>query len=176
VVLALECGLRRDEIRHLRWCDVDLGNQLLYIQRQSGWTPKNHQARVIPLSPGLALWLKQYRVSLERRLGRVPHAEDPVAMYEPEARARWRSLGPRWSANALSATVSELWAGAGIQRTNRHALHALRATFASRAMLRGGDIVSVQALMGHADIGTTRGYLSHNAESLRRAVRAASSL
>lgn len=176
IVLALECGLRRDEIRHLRWCDVDLGNQLLYVQRQPGWAPKSHQARVIPLSPGLVRWLKQYRVTLEQRLGRVPHAEDPVALYEPEARARWRGLGPRWSANALSATVSKLWSTAGIPRTNRHALHALRATFASRAMLCGGDIVSVQTPIGHADIGTTRGYLNHDAESLRRAVRAASSL
>ncbi len=48
--------------------------------------------------------------------------------------------------------------------------------FASRSMLRGGDIVNVQALMGHSDIIATRGYLNHNAESLRRAEDAASSL
>ncbi len=99
-------------------------------------------------------------------------------MFEPAPGSARRNatFGPRWSANALCAAVSKLWIQAGILRRNRHALHALRATFASRSMLRGGDIVSVQALMGHSDITTTRGYLNHNAESLRRAVDAASSL
>ena len=176
IVLALECGLRRDEIRYLRWCDVDLGAAMLYVQRQPGWTPKSHQARVIPLSAGLATWLTKFRASVERRTGRLPRAEDPIAYFEAAPHGRRQGLGERWSGNALSAAVRKVWGQAGIPRRNRHTLHALRATFATRAMLNGGDIVSVQVLMGHSDIGTTRGYLRHDADSLRRAVRAASSL
>jgi len=50
--------------------------------------------------------------------------------------------------------------------------HSLRHTFATRLLVAGVDVVSVSALLGHTNLGTTMGYLHTNPEALRRAADA----
>lgn len=45
--------------------------------------------------------------------------------------------------------------------------HTWRHTFAKNYLLNGGDVFSLQKIMGHADLETTRGYLSLNNEEIK---------
>jgi site-specific recombinase XerD len=49
--------------------------------------------------------------------------------------------------------------------------HALRHTYAIRALRAGGNVIAVQKLLGHASVATTQRYLDHLAlGELRAAV------
>ena len=49
-------------------------------------------------------------------------------------------------------------------------LHKFRHTYATRLLESGCDIVTVQKLMGHSDIETTRQYLNPDEDLKRQAV------
>jgi site-specific recombinase XerD len=45
--------------------------------------------------------------------------------------------------------------------------HTWRHTFAKNYLLNGGDVFSLQKIMGHADLDTTRQYLNLNVEEIK---------
>ena len=49
-------------------------------------------------------------------------------------------------------------------------LHKFRHTYATRLLESGSDIVTVQKLLGHSDIDTTRQYLNPDEDLKRQAV------
>ena len=61
---------------------------------------------------------------------------------------------------------------AGILRS-RLTPHTLRHNFATGLLERGADIVSIQRLLGHADISSTRVYLDITDQTLREVYRRA---
>lgn len=61
----------------------------------------------------------------------------------------------RLSGNAIASTLERISSRAGIP----FSAHALRRTFALLSLRAGCDIVSLQRLMGHADVSMTAHYL-----------------
>jgi integrase len=128
------------------WRDVDLRSGTLTVsgEGKTGFSPKDYEERGIPLPPDLLEILS----GLEQRAGWVfPNRK-----------------GNRL--NHLLRRLQTITAKAGIPEAT---LHKFRHTYATRLLERGADIVTVQKLMGHSDIETTRKYLNPEDELKRKA-------
>lgn len=153
VIVSLETGLRRGELLALEWPAVDLDERIVRVH---GPTSKTYETRDIPLN-GLAYttlrdwWLQcgQPRDGLVFTLdgGRI---------------------------GSLKRSYHAVLAAAGIERVNRRGervnWHSLRHTFGTLLGAAGCDPVTLQRLMGHADLATTQRYLHTDEERKRAAV------
>ena len=140
--LSLETGLRRGELIALIWADIDLAQGTLTVQ---GAGAKSSQTRTIPLMEKTLVMLARWKTE-SGGTGRV----------FPGVTAN--TLKYRWTALLKAAKVKPLrW-------------HDLRHSYASRLIMAGAPLPTVQRLMGHADIKTTARYLHANSDDLKRAV------
>jgi integrase/recombinase XerD len=140
-------GLREQELCWLAWRDVDLKRAILRVtgEGKEGFSPKDYEERIIPLPPDLVALLKKLPrksewVFCNAKGGRIDHLL-----------RRLKYVAER--ASVLNAT-----------------LHKFRHTYATRLIERGCDIVTLQHLLGHSDLDTTRQYLSPDEELKRKAV------
>ena len=138
-------GLRKDELVHLTWDDVDLPRALLRVTAKEGFAPKDYEERDIPVPPDLVKILKG-----------LPRTSTWVFASRN---------GNRLGRNEMLRRLKEVAEEAGVKHAT---LHKFRHTYATRLLERGADIVTVQHLLGHSDLDTTRKYLSP-ADTLKRA-------
>jgi site-specific recombinase XerD len=141
--LSLNTGLRRGEQFALRWDKVDLKRGLLTVAR--GKTGLRH----IPLNSAARRALSVLR----RYTGQTPF----VCPYAHGQLRDWR----RWFEAAVRRA----------KLTDFH-WHDLRHTFASRLVMAGVDLASVQALLGHKTVQMTLRYAHLAPAHLKRAVDA----
>lgn len=143
-------GLREEELCFLTWADVDLRDRRNATLRVSGsdkegFSPKDYEERMIPIPQELAELL----AGLPRRGAWV---------FSTKTGNRQTHLLRRLKQLAENGKV----AGA--------TLHKFRHTYATRLLESGCDIVTVQKLMGHSDLDTTRQYLDPDEKLKRSAV------
>lgn len=106
------------------------------------------------------LMVVQYERFIEM-FGRAP-TEDDFIIYNTK--------GGNMDPDNLSHYFGDVLAGLGIPHVK---YHALRHTFATRAVERGVDIATVSGLLGHADVTTTTHYYVHPREDpMRQAMTA----
>lgn len=115
----------------------------------------------------------------ERIVPVIPAAAEAVATYlrlcpwpvEPDAAlfrgARGGALNPRIIAKAMEGVRLRL----GLPATATP--HALRHSFATHLLARGGDLRAIQELLGHANLSTTQVYTGVDAARLMESYRAA---
>lgn len=152
-------GLRKNEILHLTWADIDFENQLIRVTPKGqtketiDWEPKDHEKRVVPMSTETVQLLVRMQVDAEEG--------HPYVFIWPTRleRIRERVRIGKW--NSRSEVVNNL-------RTNFHSmrrranlteftLHDLRKS-AITNWAQHLPIQIVQQLAGHSDISTTREY------------------
>jgi len=155
IELAVETGLRKEELFRLTWGSVDtsFGPKREGIIRVEGqtrsrlvggkkWTPKNGRYRVVPLSPRA----RELISDLRRREN--PSPEDQVLPNtEGCPYVRLQSAG-KGSGTAVWCVLKE---------TMGHSVrwHSLRHLFAVRCLQRGIPITVVSQWMGHSDVNLT---------------------
>ncbi len=137
VELALKTGMRRGELANLEARHI---HEDFLVVREG----KNQKDRVIPLSPPIALRLKNF-IEGKRLDERVFGLKPP-------------SITMKIKTFARRAGMEELHA------------HTLRHKFATDLLEHGADIRSVQHLLGHESLSTTQVYLSVTDKRLREAV------
>ena len=140
-------GLRMGELRALRWRDVDFARSIVRVYGSycNGHltTPKNGQARSVPLAPDVATALA--RLSLNRW-----RAADDDLVFPGD-------VSDFLDDSALRRRYKEALADADLRQLR---VHDLRHTFRTR-MIGQADIVRVKAWMGHANVQTTMRYLRY---------------
>jgi integrase len=140
--LALNTGIRRGALYRLRWEDVD---------------EVSRTARVVSKGGAYHLPLNAAAMEALRKLRRLP---DPLGYV---LATRTRGERPRDGRHWFEDAIKE----AGIKNFR---YHDLRHTFASRLVMAGVDIRTVQALMGHRTIQMTLRYSHLSPAHLREAV------
>jgi integrase len=143
ICLALHTGLRKGEVLGLRWCDVDLTTRRLTIARSYDTTPKSGRPRHLWLPeasvPMLAAWKKECPRS-------APDLVFPIGRSSPRGAKKDAMFGlPRLLADAGCRPLKRPW-------------HALRHTFASHFIMQGGNILTLQKILGHSDLKMTLVY------------------
>ncbi|KJR43932.1 Integrase, catalytic core, phage domain protein [Candidatus Magnetoovum chiemensis] len=144
VLFARNTGLRPSELTYLAWSDLDLELGILKIQSKTEWKPKTNEERIV--------YLNNTAIEILRELN-------------DNKRGRWvfsETDRPVKSIRKALATASR---NAGLNK--KVTPNMMRHTFATHALLRGGDIMSIKDQMGHSDIKTTEKYL-HSVDAYRR--------
>ena len=155
VTLLLESGLRVSELCNLNEADVDMRDQSAQV-----WSGKGDKDRRVLFShrskEALEKW-GLYRKSLGMR--------DEEALFV-------NGRASRVTSRNLQKMMDTLGDSAGIPRS-RLSPHVLRHNFATGLLERGADLVSIQRLMGHSNIASTRVYLEISDQTLREVYRRA---
>ncbi|MHB8880025.1 MAG: tyrosine-type recombinase/integrase [Thermodesulfovibrionales bacterium] len=147
IEFAKNTGLRPGELTYLEWNDVSFEFKAIKIQGKEKWKPKTDEERTVPLNnTALQILIELY----EKRKGRwvFSNSDKPVKSIK-------RSL----------YTAARL---AGI--TKKATPNMLRHTFATHALDKGADLMSVKEVLGQKNITTTEKYLHSIKESMRDAV------
>ena len=81
--LLMFSGIRKEELRHLEWDDVDFENRLLHVRPKDAWRPKTaNSVRTNPLCELAIGALHMARERAEKRkvkkLAGLPIAQRPV--------------------------------------------------------------------------------------------------
>jgi integrase len=146
VIAALHTGFRKSELLSLTWGDVDFRRQLMTVQAAYA---KNGESRSVPMNVVLTATLKAIRMNTA--------AESPV--FCNRQGTPYRSFR-----TAFEQAVCQ----AGLKNFT---FHDLRHTFASRLVMAGVDVPTVQALLGHKTITMTLWYTHLTSAHKRQAVQ-----
>jgi len=142
ILLAGDAGLRRGEIRALKWADLDLERRIIHVSRGM-WraheaTPKGNRGRDVPMTEALRAALGAHR-----------HLVGERVLYGDNGRELSNRTVRNWLAGAQRR--------AGLEPNG--AIHMLRHTFCSHLAAAGVPANAIKELAGHADIGTTQRYM-----------------
>lgn len=134
ILVALNTGLRRGELFHLEWDDINFSRAMLTIK---GETAKSGKTRHIPLNAIALQALKDWC---------------PVNQIEG-------LVFPNMKTGASLVHVKKSWAGI-LKKANikNFRWHDMRHHFASKLVMAGVDLNTVRELLGHSDIKMTLRY------------------
>lgn len=143
-------GIRKMELAALKMADINITNDLLRIQNGKG-----QKERFVPLGRTMRRVLIQFMKMREEYVG------DEVCLWLFPSRAK-KQIGASGLSILFQKVKKELK-----MTGEKVSAHTWRHTFAKNYLLNGGDIFSLQTILGHANIETTRGYIALNQNELK---------
>ena len=140
--LLLATGLRRSEYISLTMYDVDLANDFIRV------IGKGDKERIIPIGKALSLILRKYVKARKEYL--KGYADTSYFII-----SKYRKGLSKEGSNSIFSTLRK-----GLKLTGkRFSAHTWRHTFAKAFLLNGGDVFTLQELLGHEDVETTKVYV-----------------
>lgn len=133
---AVYTGMRVGEIVALKWKDIDLERRIIRVERSGNGTTKSGKVRYIPINSRL---LEILKALWQKRNGELVFPGRNGGMRSIDFRGEMRRAAER----------------AGVKRLR---MHDLRHTFASNYVAKGGNIISLQKILGHSTINMTLRY------------------
>ncbi len=135
VLLSLNTGLRRGEVFHLRWGDIDFGRASLAV---AGATAKTGTTRHVPLNSVALDALKNWSAQSGNTSGLV--------FTSAKTGGKLDNLNTSWEGVLADAKIDQFrW-------------HDMRHHFASQLVMAGVDLNTVRELLGHSDLKMTLRY------------------
>ncbi len=154
ITMMLDTGLRCSEICNLDLDDVDLEDLSALVIGGKG-----EKDRTVLFTNATLDALDAWRPIRNARLKNCIREEDRRSLFFS---SRSRRLNPR----SVQKLLDRIADASDIPRT-RLSPHVLRHSFATGLLERGADLVTIQRLLGHANISTTRVYLEIGDQTLR---------
>lgn len=136
IACAVYAGLRKEELFHLRWTDINWKTVELTVASREDHHTKNYESRGIPINEPLLEALRRH----PRRLG------SPYVFCNRDGKT-YDNIR-----TALRGAAKRAGIEGGVK------LHQLRHAFCSHALMQGIDPRTVQKWMGHRDLKTTLRY------------------
>ncbi|MCG7345368.1 tyrosine-type recombinase/integrase [Sporosarcina sp. ACRSL] len=149
VMLLLDTGLRITEAVSLTVDNVDYRLNTVYVPSQ---VAKNRRMREVPMSREVA---KLLRALHEESCGYF--GESPYIFHN--------AYGEPFTAGAFRTRLNRRKKRLGFPRLSPH---MFRHTFCRNYLLNGGDLFTLQKIVDHADIDTTRKYVQMDDEHVRQ--------
>ncbi len=143
VITALNTGMRKSEILNLTWDRVDLKNRVILLDKT-----KNGERREIPINNTL----------LNTLSGIVRNIKTDYVFYNPETLKPYYDIKKGFAGALKKAHIIDFH------------FHDLRHTFASRLVMAGADLATIQKLLGHKTINMTLRYAHLSNVHLKDAV------
>lgn len=181
--LALRCGLRRGEVCGLRWRNVNLKTNTIYIEEAIGTDPDHEEGtsltyvkstkstsgeRTIPLPSDLSDALKKRQTIVKEEMFTLGLGGKPDNLFVCGT-VEGKPLNNHWLTTRWRQT-SEVLDLIGTKGT-RPTLHDLRHTFATVHAHSGTPRATLAQLMGHSSIKVTeKYYIGISDEANRQAV------
>jgi integrase len=145
---AFYAGLRRGELRALRWNDVDLADGLIRVERsmsghgETGEPKSRAGRRNVPIVAALRDLLIEHKLATRRDTGLVFGS----------------SASSPFTPTAIRKRAMTAWRRAGLEPIG---LHECRHTFASLLIAAGVNAKAITAYLGHSSIQTTFDLYGH---------------
>jgi site-specific recombinase XerD len=128
---------------------IDQEGEALHVRQGKG-----KKDRIVPIRRETAKAIRIYLAGTGRRLN------DSGPLFRAHDRAARKLAHHRLTPDAIADVVSRCAGAAGVL-DKQISPHALRHTFAIRALWGGANLVAVSKLLGHASVATTQRYLDH---------------
>ena len=139
------CGLRRSELLHLRFSDIDANRNIVLLKNAKG-----KKDRIAPLSPKILQMLREY----------YKDYKPAVWLFEGQIK------GEQYSEQSLQSVLKQALQKAGIKKPVT--LHWLRHSYATHLLESGTDLRHIQELLGHSSSKTTEIYTHVSTKSLQQ--------
>lgn len=138
IKLLSRTGLRVGELCNSHIQDIDLQNQRLMVRDHGQWIPKGAKARGVKFDAETAKLIKKH----------IGLRKDGLLL----------DVKP----STIRAMVKKVARNAGLINPERITPHCIRHFFACDFLRRGGDIRSLQKLLGHETLSVTQVYLDYS--------------
>ncbi len=136
------CGLRCQEVRNLELKHLDFDRKMLHIVQSKG-----NKDRYVPLSVHLIRGIQKY----------ISAAHPNKYLFEGTGNPEGKDFDGRYSQRGVQWAVKTVAKQAGIFKEVH--THMLRHSYATHLLEDGVNIITVQKLLGHANIDSTMVYL-----------------
>jgi integrase len=147
---AVYTGMRRGELCGLRWSDVDLDRRRIVVGRSHAGPTKSGQGRLVPIPSALVPTLAAWKLASGPR----------VLVFSNDNAGKWGAaeMHTKNSAARLARHLKDACRTAKLQPIR---FHALRHVFASHYMMAGGNLLTLQRILGHSTPTITGEVYSH---------------
>ena len=142
-------GMRLSELINLKESQIDSAYQQIKV------LGKGNKERLVPVLPAIITAIEAY-------IAACPYKERPNEL--GGGPLFYGEQGERLAAGVVQREVRHLRRTLGLPETATP--HALRHSFATHLLSAGGDLRTIQELLGHASLSTTQRYTAVDTEAL----------
>lgn len=139
MLLFIECGIRVNELIHIKTCNVDLSNRCIFLE-----ITKNNHTRYVYFS-------KNTKVILSKYILANPKIKNTYLFLSKKT----NSVLSRYTVNSISSSIRKKY------HIEKLSPHMLRHTLSTKLYNNGANLLFICSIMGHSNPNTTKRYV-HN--------------
>ncbi|WP_419893596.1 tyrosine-type recombinase/integrase [Oceanobacillus kimchii] len=148
IMLLLDTGMRINEAVNVKIGDINMKRSTVHIPSARA---KNRRYREVPAT-----------LSVLQKLVELYHENE--SYFEQSEYIFLNTDGEPYSSDAFRKRLNRIKVDIGMERLSPH---QFRHTFCREYLLNGGDLFTLQKIVDHADIKTTRKYIQMDEDNLR---------